>query len=224
MSLEDGRLIGHEALLRWPHEQRGLLLPGQFLALGEESGLIEQVDWLIYEQVVKDLARTARGYVSVNVSPRHFRVADFAPRLLAVIEEAGADADRLRIEITETALLDDAPRTLQTLHQLRERGVVVQLDDFGTGYSALSYLHRFPISALKIDRSFVAGLHAQSGKSTLALVDGVLSLARTLGIETIGEGVETEQQRQTLQQLGCNYGQGYLLGYPAPRQATLQQL
>lgn len=224
VSLADGRLIGHEALLRWPHEQRGLLLPGQFLALGEESGLIEQVDWLIYEQVVKDLADTSRGYVSVNVSPRHFRSADFAPRLLAVIEEAGADAARLRIEITETALLDDAPRTLRTLHQLRERGVVVQLDDFGTGYSALSYLHRFPISALKIDRSFVAGLHAEGGKSTLALVDGVLSLARTLGIETIGEGVETEQQRQTLQQLGCNYGQGYLLGYPAPRQATLRQL
>ena len=223
VSLADGRLIGHEALLRWPHEQRGLLLPGQFLELGEESGLIEQVDWLIYEQVAKDLACTSHGYISVNVSPRHFRSADFAPRLLAVIGDAGADAHRLRIEITETALLDDAPRTLRTLHQLRDRGVVVQLDDFGTGYSALSYLHRFPISALKIDRSFVAGLHAEGGKSTLALVDGVLSLARTLGIETIGEGVETEQQRQTLQQLGCNYGQGYLLGYPAPRESTLQQ-
>lgn len=223
VSLADGRLIGHEALLRWPHEQRGLLLPGQFLELGEESGLIEKVDWLIYEQVARDLARSAHGYVSVNVSPRHFRSADFAPRLLAVIADAGADAGRLRIEITETALLDDAPRTLHTLEQLRDRGVVVQLDDFGTGYSALSYLHRFPITALKIDRSFVAGLHAEGGKNTLALVDGVLSLARTLGIETIGEGVETEQQRQTLQQLGCNYGQGYLLGYPAPRELTLQQ-
>lgn len=224
VALADGRVIGHEALLRWPHEQRGMLLPGEFLALGEESGLIEQVDWLIYEQVAKDLAGTTQGYVSVNVSPRHFRSAEFAQRLLRLIETTGADAGRLRIEITEMVLLDDAPRTLRTLNQLRDRGVVVQLDDFGTGYSALSYLHRFPISALKVDRSFITGLHAEGSKSTLALVEGVLSLARTLGIETIGEGVETEQQRQTLLQLGCNYVQGYLLGYPAPCEATLQRL
>jgi EAL domain-containing protein (putative c-di-GMP-specific phosphodiesterase class I) len=143
--------------------------------------------------------------------------------LFGLIDKAGADPRRLRVEITEMALLEDAPRTLHTLHQLREHGIVVQLDDFGTGYSALSYLHRFPISALKVDRSFVAGLHAENGKSTLALVEGVLSLARTLGIETIGEGVETEQQMQTLIELGCSFGQGYLLGYPAPKSQTLQR-
>ena len=217
VSLEDGEIVGHEALLRWQHEGRGLLVPGEFLELGEESGLIEQVDWLLYEQVISHLARGGRGYVSVNVSPWHFRSPDFTSRLFGMIEVAGADPNRLRIEITETVLLDDGPRTLQTLRQLGERGIVVQLDDFGTGFSALSYLHRFPIATLKIDRSFIAGLYTEDGQSTLALVQGILSLARTLGIETIGEGVETEQQRQTLLQLGCNYGQGYLLGYPQPR-------
>ena len=114
------------------------------------------------------------------------------------------------------ALLDDGPHTLRILQGLRERGIQVQLDDFGTGFSALSYLHRFPISTLKIDQSFIAGLHGPEVQSTRALVEGVLSLARTLGIETIGEGIETEAQRQTLRELGCDYGQGYLLGRPAP--------
>lgn len=224
VSLSDGKVVGHEALLRWRHDRRGLLLPGDFLELGEESGLIEEVDWLVYAQVMADLATSQHGYVSVNVSPRHFRSAEFSARLLGLLDDAGADPRRLRVEITEMALLEDAPRTLRTLHQLRERGIVVQLDDFGTGYSALSYLHRFPISALKVDRSFVAGLHAEDGKSTLALVEGVLSLARTLGIETIGEGVENEQQMQTLMELGCSFGQGYLLGYPSPREDTLLRM
>jgi diguanylate cyclase (GGDEF)-like protein len=214
--LADGQVVGYEALLRWRHERRGLLLPSAFLDLGEESGLIEQVDWLLYEDVIGQLARGGEGYLSVNVSPRHFRSADFSARLFGLIEAAGADPRRLRLEITEVALLDDGPRTLRILQTLRERGVLVQLDDFGTGFSALSYLHRFPISTLKIDQSFIAGLHGQDLQSTHALVQGVLSLARTLGIETVGEGIENMAQRQTLLQLGCDYGQGYLLGRPAP--------
>lgn len=214
--LSDGEVVGHEALLRWKHERRGLLLPGAFLELGEESGLIEQVDWLIYEQVIAGLADGGRGYVSVNVSPRHFRSAGFSARLFGLLEACAADPRRLRLEITEVALLDDGPHTLRILKGLRERGIQVQLDDFGTGFSALSYLHRFPISTLKIDQSFIAGLHGPEAQSTRALVEGVLSLARTLGIETIGEGIETEAQRDTLSELGCDYGQGYLLGRPAP--------
>jgi len=214
--LGDGEVVGHEALLRWQHEKRGLLLPGVFLDLGEDSGLIEQVDWLIYEQVIAGLSRGGRGYVSVNVSPRHFRSADFTGRLFGLIEAFDADPRRLRLEITEVALLDDGPRTLRILQALRERGILVQLDDFGTGFSALSYLHRFPITSLKIDQSFIAGLHGPETQSTRALVEGVVSLARTLGIETIAEGIETEAQRLTLLELACDYGQGYLLGRPAP--------
>jgi EAL domain-containing protein (putative c-di-GMP-specific phosphodiesterase class I) len=216
--LEDGEVIGHEALLRWRHERDGLLAPAAFIALGEESGLIEQVDWQLYEQVIGDLARGGEGYVSVNVSPRHFRSPDFADRLLGLLQSADADPARLRVEITEVALLDDAPRTLRLLNTLREHGVLAQLDDFGTGFSALSYLHRFPISGLKIDRSFVAGLDADGGREeSLALVRAILALAGTLGIETVGEGVETEAQRGILRELGCDCGQGYLLGRPAER-------
>ena len=216
--LEDGVMLGHEALLRWQHERRGLLLPNEFIALGEESGLIEQVDWLLYEQVIGELARGGSGYISVNVSPRHFRSPDFADRLLGLLQSADADPARLRVEITEVALLEDAPRTRRILDTLRKHGVLAQLDDFGTGFSALSYLHRFPISGLKIDRSFVSALEGEGGRQeSLALVRAILALAGTLGIETVGEGVETETQRNTLLALGCKCGQGFLLGRPAER-------
>jgi diguanylate cyclase (GGDEF)-like protein len=214
--LIDGQVIGHEALLRWNHESRGLLRPDAFIHLGEGSGLIEHVDWQLYEQVIGHLANTRTGYISVNVSPLHFRSSNFVERLLGLLDAAGADPTRLRLEITEVALLEDAPRILEILNNLRARGVLVQLDDFGTGYSALSYLYRFPISVLKIDRSFVANLHASDGQDSLALVRSILALAATLGIETVGEGIETVRQLDTLREFGCHYGQGYLLGMPAP--------
>jgi len=214
--LSDNHVIGHEALLRWHHEQRGLMTPGEFLGLGADNGLIEAVDWLVYRQVAERLARGGEGYISVNVSPRHFRLADFADRLLCLLDAAGADPARLRIEITEVALLDDVPRALRMLQMLRSHGVLAQLDDFGTGFSALSYLHRFPIECLKIDQSFVAGLVGDSRLESVAVVRAIQALAGTLGIHTIGEGIETPGQREILTELGCVYGQGYLLGRPAP--------
>ncbi|QWF15320.1 EAL domain-containing protein [Lysobacter capsici] len=213
--LDDQTVIGHEALLRWRHEKRGLLLPREFIGLGEDSGLIEEADWILYARVIAQLARGGHGYISVNVSPRHFRAHDFADRLLRMIDEAGADPRRLRIEITEVALLDDVPRALRMLQTLRRHGVLAQLDDFGTGFSALSYLHRFPIECLKIDQSFVAGLVGESRPESIAVVRAIQALAGTLGIHTIGEGVETHAQRLVLRELGCTYGQGYLFGRPA---------
>jgi EAL domain-containing protein (putative c-di-GMP-specific phosphodiesterase class I) len=192
------------------------LPPGEFIGVGEDSGLIEQVDWLIYERVIAWLRDQRDGYVSINVSPRHFRSDDFAERLLRMLDAAGADPRRLRIEITEVALLDDAPRALRMLNTLRGRGVQALLDDFGTGFSALSYLHRFPIQSLKIDRSFVSGLDGETRAESLALVRAILALAGTLGIDTIGEGIETPAQRDILVELGCQFGQGYLYGYPSP--------
>jgi diguanylate cyclase (GGDEF)-like protein len=216
--LEDREVVGHEALLRWRHEKRGLLLPGDFIGLGEDSGLIEQVDWLLYARAAERVARTPDGqYVSVNVSPRHFRSDAFARRLLGLLAEKGADPSRLRIEITEIALLDDAPRALRTLRTLNDAGIVAQLDDFGTGFSALSYLHRFPIGTLKIDQSFVAGLSGKSRPESLAVIRAILALANTLGIDTIGEGIELPEQSDALIELGCVYGQGYLFGRPSPR-------
>jgi diguanylate cyclase (GGDEF)-like protein len=213
--LGDRSVIGHEALLRWRHERRGLLMPGDFIGLGEDSGLIEEVDWLVYQQVAQRLAHTDDGYISVNVSPRHFRSADFADRLLQLLDRAGADPHRLRIEITEVALLDDAPRALRMLQQLRDNGVLAQLDDFGTGFSALSYLHRFPIECLKIDRSFVTGLIGDSQSESIAVVRAIQALANALGIHTVGEGIETETQCELLEDLGCSHGQGFLFGRSA---------
>ena len=213
--MDDGEVVGQEALLRWRHEQRGLLAPGAFLDVGEDSGLIEQVDWLMYARVIADMARREDpGYVAINVSPRHFRLADFADRLLGLLDSAGVAPSRLRIEITEVALLDDAPRISETLNLLRERGVLAQLDDFGTGFSALSYLHRFPIAALKIDRSFVADLNGDARAESVAVIRAIVALASSLGIELIAEGVETLSQRERLLELGCTYAQGFLYGRP----------
>ena len=214
--LADGAVVGHEALLRWKHDQHGWLPPSEFLRVCEDSGLIEQVDWLLYQRVVEWMGRHPDGYVSINVSPRHFHAEDFADRLLRMAADARVEPTRLRIEITEGALLDDAPRAARILGTLRENGVVALLDDFGTGFSALSYLHRFPIQALKIDQSFIAGLSGDTHAESLALVRAILALAVTLGIETIGEGVETDQQRELLAGLGCTYGQGFLFGRPMP--------
>jgi EAL domain-containing protein (putative c-di-GMP-specific phosphodiesterase class I) len=215
--LSDGEVVGHEALLRWNHERDGPLSPDVFIGVGEDNGLIEQVDWLMYRRVFEWLAsHEGGGYVSINVSPSHFSTEDFAQRLLDLLATCGADPRRLRSEITEVALLDDAPRALRTLNTLREHGVFALLDDFGTGFSALSYLHRFPIQCLKIDRSFVAGLQGESQMESLALIRAILALAATLGIEAIGEGVETAYQHETLRDLGCVYGQGFLFGRPAP--------
>jgi len=217
--LADGAVVGHEALLRWSHELHGPLPPAEFIGVGEDSGLIEQVDWLMYRRVFDWMTRNHEGYVSINVSPRHFHSEAFADRLLQMLDDAGADPRRLRIEITEVALLEDAPRILRMLNVLRGRGVLALLDDFGTGFSALSYLHRFPIQALKIDQSFVAGLGGEMHAESLALVRAILALAGTLGIDTIGEGIESTGQRDILRQLGCEYGQGFLYGRPAPEPA-----
>ena len=222
MRLEDGKQVGCEALVRWNHEHRGLLTPSQFIGVGEDSSLIEQVDWLMYAHVVSSMGEYPGHYVSINVSPRHFLSDNFSDRLLRMLDEADQDPRRLRIEITEVALIEDAPRALRILCDLRDHGIAALLDDFGTGFSALSYLHRFPIQGLKIDRSFVSGLEGDTCTESLALVRAILAMALTLGIDTIAEGIETDRQREILVEQGCQFGQGYLLGMPLPLQRSNQ--
>lgn len=216
MTLHDGAHVGYEALVRWNHEQRGLLMPSAFIGVGEDGSLIEQVDWLMYAHVIASMGEYPESYLSINVSPRHFLSDNFSDRLLRMLDEAHQDPRRLRIEITEVALIEDAPRALRILRDLRNHGIAAFLDDFGTGFSALSYLHRFPIQGLKIDRSFVAGLDGDACTESLALVRAILAMALTLGIDTIAEGIETTAQRDILIEQGCQYGQGYLLGMPQP--------
>ncbi len=216
LRLQDSQQVGYEALVRWNHEQRGMLTPAAFIGVGEDSSLIEQIDWLMYAHVIASMGEYPERYVSINVSPRHFLSDNFSDRLLRMLDEADQDPCRLRIEITEVALIEDAPRAMRILRDLRNHGIAAFLDDFGTGFSALSYLHRFPIQGLKIDRSFVAGLEGDTRMESLALVRAILAMALTLGIDTIAEGIETEAQRQILIEQGCQFGQGYLLGRPRP--------
>ena len=219
--LVDGVTIGFEALLRWNHESRGVLLPEEFLVVAEDSGLIGQIDWYLFEEACRAYASIARHgeYVSINVSPRHFLSPELADRLLALVDRYSIPPGGLRIELTEGALLDDSQLVRTTLDRLYRSHIAAQLDDFGTGYSALSYLHRFPIGALKIDRSFVADLGHADGKGSVAVIKAILALAKSLDIEVVGEGIETKAQRRILLELGCDHGQGFLFAYPRPASA-----
>ena len=214
--LSTGEVVGNEALLRWRHPTRGVLTPDAFLSVAEDSGAIDAIDWRMFELSCRLAAQQpGNTYLTINVSPRHFRDADFDRRLLEVVARSGLPPMRLLAEVTEGSLLDNSDHVRDILARLQAAGVRTALDDFGTGYSALSYLHTFPLRVLKIDRSFVAEL-GQPGKENIAsVVAAVLALAGALGMDVIAEGIETEAQRQALLALGCEFGQGYLLGRPA---------
>ncbi|KFN44576.1 bifunctional diguanylate cyclase/phosphodiesterase [Arenimonas oryziterrae] len=216
--LDDGAIVGYEALLRWQHKERGLMLPHEFLGIAEDSGSIELIDWQIYERVFDAIPRLGAAplYTAINVSARHFRSPYLAERLLELLETYQVAPDRVRIEVTEGALLENPDQARQTMLRLRDAGVLCALDDFGTGYSSLSYLHRFPLYALKIDRSFVSDLQPDLGGSSAAVVRAIRALAGSLGMEVIAEGIETSAQRQALIELDCRVGQGFLFAQPQP--------
>ncbi len=216
--LDDASVVGYEALLRWRHSERGLLLPGDFLAVAEDNGSIEQIDWQIFALACRAAARLPEhdAYISINVSARQMRAVDFDQSVLRLIDANGIHRHRVRLEVTEGALLENPDHVRRLLESLREAGVMVQLDDFGTGYSSLSYLHRFPIHSLKIDRSFVADLRPGQAGGSEAVVRAIHALADSLGLEVIGEGIETHAQCQALKSLGCMIGQGFLFSQPLP--------
>jgi diguanylate cyclase (GGDEF)-like protein len=225
VALEDGRIVGYEALLRWKHPDRGLLAPGDFLAVAEENGCAEGIDWQIFEQVCAKAQELVgnEGFISINVSGRHFRSPDLDQRLLDLFEEYRVPARSLRVEVTERALLENPAQVKRILENLRSHGVSIALDDFGTGYSSLSYLHQYPIETLKIDRSFVTELPSDGdteGHST-AVVRAIQALADSLRMQVIAEGIETDTQRSTLQKVGCRYGQGFLFARPQPAEVWL---
>ncbi|MFD0738372.1 EAL domain-containing protein [Lysobacter koreensis] len=220
--LRDRHVLGYEALLRWRHPQRGLLLPGDFLAVAEENGSVEQIDWQMFDKTcaqVRSLGMN-RGYVCLNVSPRHFRSPALAQQILDLLASHRLAPHRVRLEMTEGALLDNPDQVLATLDVLRDAGVLVALDDFGTGYSSLSYLHRFPLHTLKIDRSFISALELGSdgggSSGSAAVVRAVLALARTLHMEVVAEGIETSEQCDYLREIGCKRGQGFLFSRARP--------
>lgn len=216
--LSDGAVLGYESLVRWRHPERGLIAPDEFLAVAEDNGSVEQIDWMMLDRTCQALpALTAEGgYVCINLSTRHFRDPALGEQLIAFLRQRQADPRRLRLEVTEGALLDNPDQIRRTLETLREAGLLAQLDDFGTGYSSLSYLHRFPIHSVKIDRSFVADLKPGRHGGSAAVVHAIRALARSMNLEVIAEGIETEAQRVALMDLGCDYGQGFLFSRPVP--------
>jgi diguanylate cyclase (GGDEF)-like protein len=216
--LADSQIVGCEALLRWRHPERGLLLPADFLAVAEENGSADQIDWQMFDKTCHALPNVLSdgGYVTLNVSARHFRSPELASQILDMLASHGIPPNRVRLEMTEGALFENPEQARTTLEALRHAGVLAALDDFGTGYSSLSYLHRFPLHTVKIDKSFVADLRPSDAGGSTAVVRAVLALASTLGMEVVAEGIETAQQRDHLIELGCTFGQGFLFSQPQP--------
>ncbi|HET8541812.1 MAG TPA: EAL domain-containing protein [Anaeromyxobacter sp.] len=219
VALRTGRPIGVEALLRWRHPVRGLLPAGEFVAIAEESGvLIPMGLWAIQRACdqLREWEKTAPALaplvVGVNVSGRQLRRSGCVEEIRQRVLASGIDPRRIAVEVTESALMGDVETSANRLAALREMGVQIHVDDFGTGYSSLSYLHRFPITAVKIDRSFVEGLVAQPESADV--VKAIVSIAESLDFDVIAEGVETEAQASMLEQLRCRYGQGHFLSPP----------
>ncbi|WP_240125573.1 GGDEF and EAL domain-containing protein [Thermomonas alba] len=221
--MDDHSTVGYEALIRWQHPVRGLLGPGEFLPVAEESGLIEAIDWHMYRlSCIAGAPLVAHGgFISINISARHFQYEDFDQRLLELLRETGFPPQRLQIEVTERTLLSDPNAAARILQRLRDAGIGTALDDFGTGYSSLSHAHRFPLEKIKIDRSFIRDLDQADAQRSIAIIRAVLSLAQSLDLNVVAEGVETEAQRQALLALGCQHAQGFLFGRPQPAAACL---
>jgi EAL domain-containing protein (putative c-di-GMP-specific phosphodiesterase class I) len=215
-SLATGQAVGAEALVRWQHPTRGFVSPAEFVPFAEQAGYITMVTQWMLEQALDTLAAWAPTHpelsIAVNVSTRDLQHKGFAERVGRLIEASGVPAKRLRIEITESGLMDDPQHSVALLHALREIGTPLSIDDFGTGYSSLAYLQKLPVSELKIDRSFIDKLDQLPG--TQKLVRAMTEMGHGLDLMVTAEGVETEAERETITRLGCDVMQGYLASRP----------
>jgi len=215
VDLSSGRVAGCEALLRWRHPLRGMVSPADFVPVAEETGLIEEIgQWVLRTACAEAAMWPADIRIAVNVSPVQFRSDTLSLKVAAALTESGLDPRRLELEITEAVLIADDDAALTTLNQLRALGIHIALDDFGTGYSSLQYLQRFPFDKIKIDRSFVKEVTRNS--SSASIIRAVVSIASDRHMITTAEGVETPQQRETVQNLGCTQMQGYLFSAARP--------
>ncbi|MBS1794768.1 MAG: EAL domain-containing protein [Acidobacteria bacterium] len=215
------KLKGFEALMRWKHPQRGIVPPVEFIPVAEETGMIVPLTLWILQESCRTLAgwqaRSPLNHsliVSINLSGKHFAQPDIVDQIRRIILETGVNPSSVKLEITESAVMENAEATIMMLKQLRALGVNLSIDDFGTGYSSLSYLHRFPIDTLKVDRSFVSTM--EDGSENGEIVRTIIALAKTLNLDVVAEGIETIHQLHQLRILGCEYGQGYLFSRPVP--------
>jgi EAL domain-containing protein (putative c-di-GMP-specific phosphodiesterase class I) len=219
VALDNGRIIGWEALARWQHSERGTIPPAVFIPIAEETGMIVSLGRWILECACRQAQRWLEIMdgdsltMNVNVAARQFQDPDLITDVASILEQTGLPPRCLKLEITESAVMEDADTAERTLRNLKQLGVQVAIDDFGTGYSSLAYLKRFPVDTLKIDRSFVDRL-GQDAQDT-AIVRSIIALAQALEMNVTAEGIETASQQAQLQLLGCDVGQGYLFGRPA---------
>ena len=218
VSLTSGQITGAEALLRWKHPERGLVPPMEFIPLAEETGLIVEIGAWVLREACRQMKEWQERLgqpgleIGVNLSSRQFQGPGLVAEVAEVLRATGLSPRSLRLEVTESLLMDKHPNVAQTMTELRAMGVRIDLDDFGTGYSSLSYLHQFPIDTLKIDRSFIHRIGASD--DAVEIVNTILALASSLDMEVVAEGVETEQQLELLRKMHCAYAQGYHLSRP----------
>ena len=214
MQLSDNSIAGYEALIRWDHPTRGRVPPVVFIPVAEETGQIMAIGKWVLEEACREAASWPRGlHVAVNVSPAQFKSPKLCAEVVAALNRSGLPANRLEIELTETALVEDGKALATILGDLRSLGIKVAMDDFGTGYSSLAHIRDFPIDRIKIDRSFVMSAHNDS--QSLAVLKAITQMGRDMGIPTLAEGIETQDQLDLLRSLGCEAVQGYLIGKPA---------
>jgi len=227
VDIRSGRIASAEALVRWRHPERGLVPPAQFIPVAEETGLIVPLgEWVLRETCAQVRRWRALGLdpvpVAVNLSARQFRDARLAATVAEILRETDCPPSALQLEITESAIMQHADRALATMRQINDLGVRLSIDDFGTGYSSLSYLKRFPVHKLKIDRSFVRDIDADANDEAIA--GAIVALAKQLGLRTVAEGVETQEQLRRLTSLGCDEYQGYLFGPPGGAEEFARRL
>lgn len=221
VSLDSMKLVGFESLIRWNHPTRGLITPDEFIPVSEDANLIIPITlWMLRhscEQLVRWQQKSPLNkklFLSVNLSGKHFTQSDLVSQVKRILVETNIEPSCLKLEITESAVMENPEIVILMLKELKELGVQLSIDDFGTGYSSLSYLHRFPIDTLKVDRSFVSTM--EEGSENGEMVRTVISLAKTLGMDVVAEGIETVHQLHQLRVLKCEYGQGYLFSRPIP--------
>lgn len=219
ISLSRGEIEGFEALARWQHPVRGLVFPNDFIPVAEETGLIVPIGWCVLRKACRKMVSWHREFpsiqpmsINVNLSSRQFLQPDLVDKICQVLDETGLDPSRLRLEITEGMIMEDADSAVLKLQQLRNTGVELHLDDFGTGYSSLSHLHQLPTHTIKIDRSFVSRI--QENSEDTEIVATIVALARSLGMHAAAEGLETAKQLSTMRSLDCDYGQGFYISRP----------
>jgi diguanylate cyclase len=224
--LESGEIVGAEALVRWDHPERGFIQPGDFIPLAERMGLLNPLSRHVVESALRQCAAwNASGLalrVSVNLTIPDFLDVDLPEWIAALLSESGVRPEQLELEITESTILADPFRVRQVLNRLNELGVSIAIDDFGTGYSSLAYLKRLPVQRIKIDRSFVQDMCADASDATI--VRSTIDLGRNLGLEVVGEGVESRAAWDALRSLGCTLAQGYLIGKALPADEFLDVL